>query len=94
MRARQARPPRRRARQLGDGGRRRDAVEQRLEDGQAGAHDGHADVDGRPDLGARVRGHPAARHEAQDDFDEAGDDDAAWARILASGQVQTPDIYR
>ena len=51
--------------------------DERLEDRQAGAHDGGAGVHRRPHLGARVRGLARAGHVAEDDFDDAGDDDAA-----------------
>ena len=68
--------PHRRARELGHERRLGDARDQGLEDRQRSAHDGHAGVDGRPDFGARIRGLAGAGDVAEDDFDDAGDDDA------------------
>ena len=72
---------RRRARQLGDERRLGNARDQRFEDGQAGADDGRAGVDGGPELGAGVGGLARAGHVAEDDFDDAGYDDARLCSV-------------
>lgn len=49
-------------------------TDQWLEDGQAGADNGHACVDRCPHLGVVVRGNPATGWVAEDDSDNSRDD--------------------